>query len=333
MNLAVHDLQRWTAAVFEACGVAVADASLAARMLCRTSLRGIDTHGISRVPAYVEQLHSRAFKPDARVTLSERHGTLHCEGGGGLGQVVASAALERAIDRARTQAIVSCTIENTGHLGALGILILEAAERGFVAVLCQTTPPILGMPGLHGPVIGNNPIAFAMPVPGGDPLVFDMALSVVARGKVAAMARDGVLQMPEGWALDGEGELTTDPQVALRGAMMPVAGHKGLGLAMLVQCLAGSLAGAEQPQGSGQSAGGIGAFLLIANPDLLTGRAAFEANVAQWLGTYRQAGGRYPGQRQAATERERLLHGVPVGEALHRELTGTGARAGVPFMA
>jgi LDH2 family malate/lactate/ureidoglycolate dehydrogenase len=190
----------------------------------------------------------------------------------------------------------------------------------------------MALEGFTGRAIGNNPLAFAMPVPGGAPLVFDMAMSKVARGNVAAAVREG-RDIPEGWAVDPQGRPTTDAKAALAGAMLPLGDHKGLGLAMLVQCFAGSLAGATaQARVLTSSAGSLGAFLLVVNPDLLAGRAAYEANVREWLGAYRAAGGsaaRYPGERQAQSEAQRLRDGIPVNDALLQELRAIGARLGV----
>jgi LDH2 family malate/lactate/ureidoglycolate dehydrogenase len=205
-----------------------------------------------------------------------------------------------------------------------------------VAVLCQRTNPLIALPGFQGRAIGNNPLAFAMPVPDGVPLVFDMAMSEVARGKLNDAARDGVTVIPEGWAVDPEGRPTTDVQQALSGAMRPTGGHKGIGLAMLVECLAGSLAGAlaADSHGQGPSGGSTGAFLLVANPALLAGQALYDTSVREWMGRYRTAAGatgRYPGERQARSEADRSVNGIPIAPALLRELQSLGERTRISF--
>ena len=331
-------LTRWMTEVFEACRVPPADARSSAELLARTSLRGIDTHGVSRMAVYVEKLMSREVDPQATPRAEWRDGALHVDGSAALGQVVARFAVAEAVARSRELAAVSCTIRNTGHLSALGIFVLLAAQQGRIAFLCQKTPPIIALPGASGASIGNNPLAFAAPLGGGrPPLVFDMAASVVARGQVLQAARDGVA-IPEDWALAPDGSPTTDAALALKGAMRPVGGHKGIGLAMLVECLAGSLAGSMSlSQGSHRdqgSAGGISAFLLVVNPDLFIGREAFEASMDEWLQHYLRSGGpqaRYPGQRQAASEMERRVGGIPIPASVLRELAATGDRVGCPF--
>ena len=331
-------LAHWITGAFEACFVPRLDAEIAADVLVRTSLRGIDTHGVSRVPVYAEKLRSGEVNPQAQPRIAWRDGALHVDGDGGLGQVVAMASVEEAIVRTDDVAAVSCSIRNSGHLAALGMFALRAAVCGRVALLCQKTPPMMALPGARGAAIGNNPIAFAAPVPDGPPLVFDMANSVVARGQVMQALRDGAA-IPADWALGPDGTPTTDPSQALKGAMRPIAGHKGMGLAMLAECLAGALTGAidmveASAQGPVGSAGGISAFLLVINPDLFVGRAAFEASMAQWMANYLGAGGpraRYPGQRQAQSEVERLIEGIPIPDSVLRELRDTGDLLGHPF--
>ena len=330
------EAQAWATEIFRKAGLPGEDAAITSRLLVRTSLRGIDTHGITRIPSYLQNLETGTFDAKARPEITERHGTLHCHGQGAIGQPVLAAALQAAMQRCRSQAIVTCTIDDCGHLGALGAGLLDAAEAGYVGFLCQRVPPLMSPPGFKGRAIGNNPIAFAMPVAGGVPLVFDTALSKVARGNVTEAQREGK-PIPEGWAIDAEGNPTTDAAAALCGAMLPMADHKGMGLAMLVECFAASLAGAGRAKVSGAgSPGYLGAFLMVANPDLLTGRAAFDESVKRWLGAYMQSGGaraRYPGQRQAQVERLRLREGIPLARAATAQLRETGTKHGVPFPA
>jgi LDH2 family malate/lactate/ureidoglycolate dehydrogenase len=201
-------LEDWVTAVFAHCGVPEAHARQTACVLVRTNLRGIDTHGVMRVLPYVEKLRSGEVNPKARPQAELREGVLHVDGDRGLGQVVASFAVERAVELAQTQAVVTSVIRNSGHLAALGLFVLPAAEAGMIAVLCQETPPLMALEGSTGAAIGNNPIAFAAPVAGKAPMVFDMATSIVARGNVLQAARDKV-PIPEGWSIGLDGLPTT----------------------------------------------------------------------------------------------------------------------------
>lgn len=332
-------LNRWTSSVFQAAGATAEDAQLTAEVLVRTNLRGIDTHGVARVLAYIEKMRSGEVNARPQPKVAWRHGVLHYDGDGGLGQAVATRAVREAMAHARDQAVVTTMVRESGHLAALGMFLLEPAEAGLVALLCQETPPLMAPEAASRPAIGNNPIAFAMPVAGRAPLVFDMASSVVPRGAVLQAVRDKQATIPEGWAIGPDGRPTTDPQAALKGAMLPIAGHKGVGLAMMVQALAGSLSGSATAasaakHGAMSSAGNVSALLMLFNPEHFVGRAAFDSHVDAWLGTYLAASGpkaRYPGQRAAECEAERRHSGIPLPASIEAELVKVGELVGRPF--
>ncbi|QJP15650.1 Ldh family oxidoreductase [Starkeya sp. ORNL1] len=338
VHVAAPALEDWVAAVFARARVPEVDARQTAAVLVRTNLRGIDTHGVMRVMPYLEKLRSGEVNAAAHPRAEVREGVLHVDGDRGLGQVVASFAVERAVELARSQPVVMGIIRNSGHLAALGLFVLPAAEQGMIAVLCQETPPLMALEGASGAAIGNNPIAFAAPVAEGQPLVFDMATSIVARGNVLQAARDKT-PIPEGWSIGPDGLPTTDPMVALKGAMLPMAGHKGIGLAMMVQILAGSLSASRTAEsaatfGATSAAGNVSAFLLVINPDRVVGRAAFDAHVAQWLTTYATASGeeaRYPGERASLCEVERRRDGIPLSLGAVAELRKVGELVGLEF--
>lgn len=330
-------LSDWLGRAFEGCGVERESALGAARVLVRTNARGIDTHGVSRALVYVQKLRTGELNPRPQVRYEERYGVLHCHADAGLGQSVGMAAVDAALSRAQAAGFVPLILHEVGHLAALGMFALRAAEAGMVAFVTQSTPPVMALPGSRGAAIGNNPIAFATSVAGGPPLVFDMAASGVARGNVLAAKREG-RPLPEGWAIDEQGRPTTDPEAALRGAMLPMAGHKGIGLAMMVECLAGSLAGAKPPSMTGAKPGSapsrVGAFLFIANPGLVAERSAYDAHLAGWIATYKKATGaegRYPGERAAELEQKRMAEGIPLDPSVTAELKQIGELTGVPF--
>lgn len=331
------ELSGWLARAFVACGMAPEAAQVGARVLVRTNARGVETHGVSRALVYVQKLRSGELAPRPDVRYEDREGVLHCHAGSGLGQAVAPRVVGEAVARAAHAGFVPVIIHDVGHLAAIGMFALQAAEAGMIALIAQSTPPVMALPGSTGAAIGNNPLAFASPVAGGPPLVFDIAASGVARGNVLAAAREK-REIPLGWAIDAEGRPTTDPKAALAGAMLPMAGHKGIGLAMMVQCLAGSLSGALPASVTGAAPGSaparVGAFLLVANPELVAGRAAYDTHMAGWLDAYRKASGpegRYPGERAARLEAERAKTGIPLPDGVVNELRTVGETTGVPF--
>jgi LDH2 family malate/lactate/ureidoglycolate dehydrogenase len=170
-------------------------------------------------------------------------------------------------------------------------------------------------------------------------LVFDMATSVVARGNLIQAISDGDTTIPDGWAIGPDGKPTNNPHHALKGAMLPVAGHKGVGLSMMVQILAGSLtasmtADSAKTRGATSSAGNVSAFLMVINPSLVVGKAAFDTHVEKWVSTYLSAGGkeaRYPGQRAGEMEAQRTISGIPIPSSTLNDLRKAGASVGVQF--
>jgi LDH2 family malate/lactate/ureidoglycolate dehydrogenase len=233
-------------------------------------------------------------------------------------------------------------VQSCGHLGALGIHALLAAEAGALCTIGQRTPPLLAMPGFARAAIGHNPLAFGCPVQGSAPIVFDIACSVAARGHILLAAREG-RSIPEGWALDEAGAPTTDAKRALDGALLPMGGHKGIGIAMLVECLAGALAATADsfdPERNeireGGAAGRQSAFLWLVKPDAFAGEGLFGAYMSHWIATYRDAGGevaRLPGARGDVLEREGRTCGIELPAAIERELRMLGTRLGIPFPA
>lgn len=324
-------LQAWCNDIFAAAGMPAEDARTAAEVLVRTSLRGIDTHGVSRAPLYAEALLSGTSNPKPNHGGEYRDGILHYRGDRGLGQVIGAAATRHAIGIARKVPVVTCLMQQCGHLAALGAYVLLAAEEGMFAFICQSTTPLMGLPGWKGRGMGNNPLAFATPVPGNPPLVFDMASSVVARGHLRKAVREKV-SIPEGWAIGPDGEPTTDPEVGMAGAVLPFGGYKGLGVAMLVQCLAGSLIGNSATL-AGAGGSEMGAFLLVINPKLAVGDS-YAADVQVWFDRYMAAAGpdgRYPGRRAAESEAERRRDGIPVAPGSWEQMRAISERLGVPL--
>ena len=308
----VDDVQRfdsaalldWTRAVMSRSGLAAADATLAADLIVETELRGVRTHGLIRLPTYVDKLASGEYNPTPRMRWSRRPGVIHLDADDAMGQIAAARAIDAACEMAAAQPSVLCFGTRLGHLGAVGGFALRAARRGFFAVVLQRTPPMMGLPGYRGPVIGNSPLAFASPVPGSAPIVFDMACSVAARGHVL-MARQNGDPIPAGWALDCHGEPTIDADEAAGGMLLPTGGHKGLGLAMMVECLAGSLAAVAD---------------------------GFAASMLAWTTRVREVRGpaaRLPGERAERQARDARAHGVAIRRDVVSALRALGERVGV----
>ena len=325
------DLEIWIEQILTACGVSKIDARTTAKVLTITNLRGVDTHGVARIPSYVDLLQRGALNATPRMTCEQRSGVLHFDGNRGLGQVCGLKAVEYGVEAARTQGCIAVVMRHVGHLGALGHFTQIAAKANMIALMMQNGPPIMALAGAKQPAIGNNPMSFAAPRPDGPPLVFDMATSETAFGRIFAAVNAGT-ELPDGWALDREGQPTRNAAAALDGMLLPSGGHKGMGLAMLVEVLAGSLTGNQPGKlGSGKNMPPeFGGFLLILNPELIAG-AEYAPHIAEWIDIYLVAsqGMRLPGARANESEQERIKSGIPIGPGLLADLSQVADKLGV----
>lgn len=326
--IAPQELRLWVTRVLVARDLPEADAALVAEALVDTSLRGVDTHGIALLPTYVELLEKGVTKARPQVNIVNRGAFLKVDADRGLGQVVVTRVLDRVVDMARTQGSATAAIGQVGHLGALGYFARRAADAGMIALVLQNGPALMGLPGSTARAIGNNPIAFGAPAPGRPPVVFDVATSEAAYGKLITASTKNE-PIPDGWAMDSAGQPTTDPRAAMSGILLPSGGAKGIGLAMLVEALAGSLSG-TRPVAGGNI---FGAFLMVVDPAL--GDAGFGVDMSQWLDLYAASGpdARYPGQRAEAVLEQRSRDGIEIASALHDKFRLIGANTGIPFKA
>ena len=229
-------LRDFSQEVFEAVGLSPNDARIESEVLVWANLRGIDSHGVLRIPQYVRNVESGAMNPRTDVRIErETPASYLVEADHAFGPVVTVMAMDKVIAKARQTGVAMAFIRNTTHQGAMGYYALMAAERGLAGIAIVCNPPNMAPHGASAPGVHNSPIAIAVPANQHPPLVLDMATSVAAGGKVA-LAIDKGVPIPEGWALDKEGRPTTDPRRV--GALLPFGGYKGSGLALMFECLA-----------------------------------------------------------------------------------------------
>jgi LDH2 family malate/lactate/ureidoglycolate dehydrogenase len=225
-------------------GMRAADAALAARVLVLADLFGLRTHGVSRVAQYLDRVRLGGIDPRAEVVVTRIAPALAVvDGRNGVGPLVGMRGLEAALDGARAAGIGATFVRGSNHFGPIMPYALIAAEGGFATLIASNATTTIAPWGGKDTRIGNNPLGIGVPNPGGDPVILDMALSVAARAKIREHAARGE-PIPPGWATDAEGHPTTDAAAALKGFLLPVGGHKGYGLAVMVDLLAGLLSGA-----------------------------------------------------------------------------------------
>ena len=229
---------------FVRAGVAPRDADVAGHVLAEAEGMGIVTHGLSRVETYVGRIAAGGIDPRAEVFVEAPAPALRrIDGANALGPILAERARLAASEAARSCGAGVAVVRRASHVGALAPFLLRAAADGFAAILTTNTAPMLAPAGGREATIGNQPLGLAVPDPGGPHLILDMALSTVSRSRVRAAARAGK-PIPADWATDADGRPTTDPARAMSGILRAIGGDKGANLALGLDMMLATLAGA-----------------------------------------------------------------------------------------
>jgi LDH2 family malate/lactate/ureidoglycolate dehydrogenase len=229
------DLQHFARALFEAAGVAPPMADQWSKSLVWANLRGVDSHGVLRIPGYIERLKTGAINPAPEMRVEQRSGAIAVlEADRAPGAVAMAAAMEEAIARAREVHVGWCAARNITHAGAVGYFALQAANAGMVGIVMSASGPMMAYHGAKVAGVSSNPLAIAFPAKNRPPLLLDMSTSNVAMGKVMS-ARDAGRDIPLGWGLDAQGRDTTDPRKLA--TLLPLGGPKGSGLSFMIECL------------------------------------------------------------------------------------------------
>lgn len=289
------------ARAFTGAGATEANARSTARALVAAEIDGQTGHGFSRVAAYAAQLRSGKLDGAAVPLLETRGARIDVDAQDGFAFPAIEAASAALAPLARDSGVAMAAIRRSHHCGQLGAHVERLAEAGLVALMVANTPKAMAPWGGHAPLFGTNPIAFAAPRLAAPPLVIDLSLSKVARGKVMAAAKSGA-PIPEGWALDADGNPTTDPAAALRGTMLPAGEAKGAALALIVEVLAATLTGANRSDEASSffdaegPAPGVGQMILAFDTAAVPG---FGPRIEALLTALTdQPGTRLPGQRR-----------------------------------
>jgi len=328
-TFSVENIRQAIADVFVACGVPAEPASLVTDHLIEAELSGVVSHGLIRLPTYIDFVETGKVKPDAKVSIkSDGTSTAVVDGGGGFGPGVAARAMQIAVDKASTQGLGAVTLTNASHTGRLASYTLSAARQGMVGLAmvnagggAQWVAPYGG----SDRRLSTNPMSIAVPSHTDDPIFIDFATSAAPEGKIRAMKTAG-REIPEGWLRDERGQITTDPNdlyVGRGGALQPFGAHKGFGLALIVDLLAGALSqtGTCTDTDAPEQVVSDGAFLLAIRVDSFCPRDTFNG-FAKRLVEYIKASPPAPGfeevlisgELEARCKRQRLQHGIPIDE-------------------
>jgi len=322
-------------------GVDEDDAEIVSEALVMANLRGIDSHGVVRLYSYVERILRGLINPRAKPQVVRDLGaTCVLDGNNGLGHVAAMHAVRIAVEKARKYGVGVVGVKNANHFGMAAYYGIKIAENKMIGIVLSNAPPAMAPWGGKVARLGTNPICIAFPFEEGFPIVLDMALSVVARGKirVAALRKE---RIPEGWALDEEGKPTTDPEAALRGTLLPIGGYKGYGLAVAVDILSGILSGSAYSilvraldDYSGPSRTGF--FIEAINVEHFRSYEEYLEDLRKFVKIIKEtpkASGvteiYLPGEIEANTAKRRLKEGIPLGKETLDLLKKTAIRLGM----
>jgi len=240
------------------------DAEIIADHLVLANLRGVDSHGIIRIPYYTEGIRKGLVKPKAEISVVRESPSIALlDGGSGLGIPVAVKATILAIDKAKSAGVGVVGVRNLGHVGMLAYYIKKVVEHGLIGFTCVNAPAIMAPWGGRERIFGTNPLCIGFPMDEGKAIMLDMATSVMAHFKIKVAALRGE-KIPERAALDRQGRPTTDSKEAFEGVLLPFGGYKGYGLVLAIEVLTSALLGALQSKYIELHPSTQGGFFIVA---------------------------------------------------------------------
>ena len=334
----VADIAQWA-------GVPARDATILSDVLVEADIQGTYTHGISRVNIYISRIRRGLTNPKADITIErKRRSVIAVDAGNGLGHVQAYKVLEILIPMAKSAGIAAATIRNSQHFGALSYYCNKAADEDMILFATTNAEPAMAPEGGYQAYFGTNPLAVSFPTGKGYNIKIDLSTSVVARGNIIAAQKDGK-EIPPGWALDPDGNPTTDVNKALAGTVLTMAGHKGYALALMAEVFSGVLSGAAV----GFSVGSmykdlnkkqdLGHFFCLIDIDALMDVPVFKKRIDAMIDEIKACKRRpgveeilIPGERSFRIANENRKKGIPVSDATLKELEALCRECQIPFI-
>jgi LDH2 family malate/lactate/ureidoglycolate dehydrogenase len=323
--IAVARLLETAAAALTGAGMSPQDAARVADVLVLADLFGIHTHGVARIPQYLDRARLGGIDLAAQMTVQRVSPALATvDAANGIGPLAGSRALDAARDGAREVGLGASFVRGSNHFGPVMPYLFRAAEQGFAAIIASNATTTIAPWGGRDTRLGNNPLGIGMPAPGENPVLFDVAMSVAARAKIRAAAKAGET-IPDTWATDRSGHPTSDPNAALDGFLLPFGGHKGYGLSVMIDLFTGVLSGAsyltrvsswsEDPE----RAQDLGHMFVLLDVEKLMPKATLAERMADFAGILHATPAadphtpvRLPGELELARYHRQLRDGVTV---------------------
>lgn len=341
-HVSASDARAFVEEVLVGNGVPRHNAIVIAKYLVEADLRGVDTHGMNRIPSYMARIRQGVLAADASPTVRQITPAIaQVDGHNGFGFLAASKGMDAAIAMAKSLGIGMVSIKHSNHFGMSAWVVQQALDAGMMSLVFTNSSPALPVWGGKSKLMGVSPIACG--APGGEkgrPFIMDMAPSVAARGKIYKALRRGE-KIPDDWALDKLGKRTDDPAKALEGVMLPMGGPKGSAIAIMMDVFSGVLSGSAfaghvtNPYDPSKPAD-VGHFLIAIKPDLFMSVEQFKERMdylyARVVGSDKMAGVDriyFPGEIEDLNKEQRLKDGIPLVdaevEALNQEAERVGA--------
>src|SRR5215470_10682668 len=326
-RVSIDELHELAAQALALAGANADMAAATARALVYADAQGLGSHGVARVAQYVAHLSNGRADGAARPKVaSAKGGAVLVDAACGLAYPACALAVQEGIRRARDFGIAFAAVRNSHHFGVAAYHLEAVGAAGLVGLAFGNSPAAMSAPGGKRPLFGTNPIAAIFPRPHALPLAIDLSLSEVARGKLMVAAKEGK-KIPLGWALDKDGQPTTDPKAGLEGSMLAMGGNKGAMLALIVELLVTALTGSA----IGFEAGSffvdegnrprLGQAFLVIDPAALAGRATYDERIETLIAAMlADPEVRLPGERRHALAEEAMREGIAVAAPLHAQL-------------
>lgn len=339
ITISADKLEAFACAIFVAAGLPEDWAQAEAEVLIWADMRGVGSHGVLRIPSYVAWMARGLRRPDANIhVIAEKGAMALLEADRGPGLYIMRKAMDMAIARARDHAMGWITVRQVTHTGAMGYYVRQAARAGMIGIASCSSRPLMAYHGTKDAALGTSPVAIGVPRAGGEPLVLDMASAAISIGALA-QARLAGRALPESVAIDEDGLPTTDPRRAV--TPLPLAGPKGSGLGLMIECLTSLLAGLPLLSSAFEDPGKRtdyvqNAFVAAIDPAWLPAAATFQSDVdrlARNLAAQPRADGfdeiLMPGERGDREAARAAREGIELTPVLWKQLAEVAVKLGV----
>lgn len=336
----VTDLHECVAAILIKNGVPESDAKIVADSIIYAHTRGKHTHGIARMPIYIRKIKANLMNPLTPLSVIKESPVISVlDAENGFGQVAAIRATDKCIETAKVYGIGLVGVKDSNNFGTAGFIGEHATKAGMIGVVLSNSGPAIAPTGGNKPIFGTNPLCVSYPAAGNyPPIIFDMACSTAARGKIRLAAKNGE-RIPLGWAIDEDGNETDDPDKALKGTMIPIGNYKGYGLAMCIDILAGMMtksgfAGKVKNLDHPTDIARYGHMVIAINPQFFMSAEEYQSGMSTLISNIKNSGEKeaiyFPGEKSYITAQKNQIY-VDIKQNLLDDLHILAEKSGLKF--